>query len=184
MLVRRVSTVVAGVAAAVMLSSTAASAHFCYFNNPNPNADAGRAKVDRIAYQEGHFHNLGSLPKAGEWHRIEIDAEKAGLVGKLVDGFAYLTKNGRALWDHSVLERDGKVVRVFCEDTVGIDRTLLAKVRVSVPGLKKGSAVRALFEDRTISADEGGFTDNFDIEGKVAFFEGCRGFYTQKVDAA
>ena len=43
MLVRRVSTVVAGVAAAVMLSSAAASAHFCYFSDPNPNAQAGRA---------------------------------------------------------------------------------------------------------------------------------------------
>src|SRR5262249_31620990 len=125
-------------------------------------ADAGRAKVDKIAYQAGHFHNLGALPKAGSWHRIEIDAEKAGLVGKLVDGFAYLTKNGRALWDFSALERDGKVVRVFCEDSVGIDRSLLAKVRVSVPGLKKGTAVKALFEDRTIVADGGGFTDNFE----------------------
>ena len=43
MLVRRVSTVVVGAAAAVLLSSTAASAHFCYFNDPNPNANAGRA---------------------------------------------------------------------------------------------------------------------------------------------
>ena len=43
MLVRRLSTVVAGAAAAVLLSSAAASAHFCYFNNPNPNADSGRA---------------------------------------------------------------------------------------------------------------------------------------------
>lgn len=43
MLVRRVSTIVAGAAAAVLLSSTAASAHFCYFTDPNANADAGRA---------------------------------------------------------------------------------------------------------------------------------------------
>ena len=26
-----------------MLTATAASAHFCYFTNPNPNGDAGRA---------------------------------------------------------------------------------------------------------------------------------------------
>jgi hypothetical protein len=125
-------------------------------------ADAGRAKVDKIAYQPGHFHNLGALPKAGTWVRMEIDADKAGLVGKLVDGFAYLTKNGRALWDYSVLERDGKVVRVFCEDSVGIDRALLSKVRVNVPGLKKGSAVKVLFEDRTIAAEDGGFVDNME----------------------
>jgi hypothetical protein len=125
-------------------------------------ADAGRAKVDKVAYQAGHFHNLGALPKAGLWYRIEIDADKVGLVGKQVDGFAYLTKNGRALWDYSVLERDGKVVRVFCEDSVGIDRALLAKVRVNVPGMKKGATVKVLFEDRTITADDGGFIDNFE----------------------
>jgi hypothetical protein len=125
-------------------------------------AAAGRAKVDKIAYQAGHFHSLGALPKAGAWHRMEIDADKADLVGKLVDGFAYLTKNGRALWDYSVLERNGKVVRVFCEDSVGIDRTLLSKVRVNVPGLKKGTPVKVLFEDRTIIADDGGFFDNME----------------------
>ena len=43
MFLRRLSTVTAGAAAIVVLSSTAASAHFCYFNNPNPNANAGRA---------------------------------------------------------------------------------------------------------------------------------------------
>lgn len=125
-------------------------------------ADLGRATVDKIAYQAEHFHNLGALPKVGVWHRIEIDADKAGLVGKLVDGFAYLTKNGRALWDYSVLERDGKVARVFCEDNVGIDRALLKTVRIHVPGLKAGTPVRVLFEDRTILAEDGGFFDNFD----------------------
>ena len=73
-----------------------------------------------------------------------------------------LRKNGRALWDYTALERGGKVVRVFCEDTVGIDRALLKQVRVRVPGLKKGTKVRALFEDRVIVADEGGFVDDFE----------------------
>lgn len=59
MLVRRLSTVVAGAAAAVLLSTSAASAHFCYFNNPNPNAQDGRAKsqgfvsFETIAASEG-----------------------------------------------------------------------------------------------------------------------------------
>ena len=43
MLVRRLSTIAAGAAATVVLTATAASAHFCYFSNPNPNGDAGRA---------------------------------------------------------------------------------------------------------------------------------------------
>ena len=43
MLVRRLFTVAAGAAATVVLTATAASAHFCYFSDPNPNGDAGRA---------------------------------------------------------------------------------------------------------------------------------------------
>jgi hypothetical protein len=43
MFVRRMLTVTAGTAAAVVLTATTASAHFCYFNDPNPNANAGRA---------------------------------------------------------------------------------------------------------------------------------------------
>lgn len=121
-----------------------------------------RAKVDHVAYQPGHFHKAGDKPTAGEWVRIEIDAEKYGLVGKLVDGFAYLTQNGRALWDYSALERDGKVVHVFNEDSVGIDRDLLKAVRFNVPGLKKGTKVTALFEGREITAEDGYFTDNME----------------------
>jgi hypothetical protein len=43
MLIRRLSTIAAVAAATVVLTATGASAHFCYFNNPNPNGDAGRA---------------------------------------------------------------------------------------------------------------------------------------------
>jgi len=60
-----------------------------------------------------------------------------------------------------VLERDGKVVRVFCEDSVGIDRSLLSAVRVNVPGMKAGKKVRVIYEDRTITSNDGGFTDDF-----------------------
>ncbi|MFP6613102.1 MAG: hypothetical protein VB835_12395, partial [Pirellulales bacterium] len=111
-------------------------------DNIKKHADLGREKVDKIAYQSAHFHKHGPLPQAGKWHRIEIDADRVGLVGKLVDGFAYITKDGRALWDYSVLERDGKVLRNFCEDSVGIDRTELANVRIKVPGLKPGTNIR------------------------------------------
>jgi hypothetical protein len=125
-------------------------------------ADEGRKTVDAVAYKAEHFPHLGDVPGAGKWVRIELDADKVGLTGTLVDGFAYMTKNGRALWDYSALERNGKVVRVFCEDTVGIDRKLLDNVHISVPGLKPGAKIRALFEERTLKPDAaGGFTDNF-----------------------
>ncbi|MCE9591198.1 MAG: hypothetical protein K8S99_11815 [Planctomycetes bacterium] len=121
----------------------------------------GREKVEQIAYKPEHFHNAGKLPEGGSWYRIEMDAEKFGLVGKLVDGFAFLTQNGRAMWDYSALERNGQVVRVFSEDTVGVDRNLLHAVRINVPGLKAGTRVRVLFENREVVAEEGGFIDDF-----------------------
>jgi hypothetical protein len=124
-------------------------------------ADAERAVVDKKAYQAEHFYNVGAVPEGGQWVRMELDADMLGLTGKLVDGFAYMTHNGRALWDYSALERDGKIVRVFCEDTVGIDRSLLNNVRFSIPGLSPKAHVRALFEQRTLPVKQGSFTDNF-----------------------
>ena len=43
MLIRRLSTVAAGTVAVIALSASGASAHFCYFSDPNPNGNAGRA---------------------------------------------------------------------------------------------------------------------------------------------
>ncbi len=43
MLVRHLSTIAVGAAATVVLTATAASGHFSYFSDPNPNGDAGRA---------------------------------------------------------------------------------------------------------------------------------------------
>ena len=130
-------------------------------------AEAGRQAVRKNIYQAEHFRKAGKVPAAGAWHRIEIDAKEYGLVGTLVDGFAYLTRNGRALWDYSAVERDSKVIRVFCEDTTGIDRALLSGVTVNVPGLKAGAKIKVLFEERTIVAQDGKFTDDF--QGKNVY---------------
>jgi hypothetical protein len=43
MLIRRLTTVAAATVAAFALSTSAASAHFCYFSDPNANGNAGRA---------------------------------------------------------------------------------------------------------------------------------------------
>jgi len=44
MIIRRAATVAVSIVATVALSSGAASAHYCYFDNPNPHANEGRAK--------------------------------------------------------------------------------------------------------------------------------------------
>jgi hypothetical protein len=44
MFIRRAATVAVSAVATIALSGGAASAHYCYFNNPNPHANEGRAK--------------------------------------------------------------------------------------------------------------------------------------------
>ncbi|MDP6355857.1 MAG: hypothetical protein QF473_12180, partial [Planctomycetota bacterium] len=123
--------------------------------------DLHRKIVAERIYQPSHFHNHGKLPKAGEWTRLEVDAAQVGLVGKLVDGIAYLTGSGRALWDSTTLKRNGEVVRVFSDDAAGIDRNKLPRVRINVEGLKAGTKIKVLFEEREIIAEEGYFVDDF-----------------------
>lgn len=43
MFIRRAATVAVSAVAAIALSSGGASAHYCFFKDPNPNANAGRA---------------------------------------------------------------------------------------------------------------------------------------------
>ena len=43
MFIRRMSTVAVVAAAVIAFSAAASNAHFCYFTDPNPNGDAGRA---------------------------------------------------------------------------------------------------------------------------------------------
>lgn len=43
MFIRRAATVAVSSIAVIAMSSGAASAHFCFFKDPNPNANAGRA---------------------------------------------------------------------------------------------------------------------------------------------
>jgi hypothetical protein len=47
------------------------------------------------------FH-AGTLPKAGEWARLEVKAADVGLApGIAVDGWACTQQDGRAIWDHA-----------------------------------------------------------------------------------
>lgn len=116
--------------------------------------------VDEETYKSEHFKSLGKLPEAGKWYRIEVRAEDAGLVGKWVDGFAFSTQKGNALWDHTAILSGDKEI-VLCEDSVGIDRSLLGSVRFNIAGLTGTRKVKVLFENREIDCTDGTFTDDF-----------------------
>ncbi len=57
----------------------------------------GRQQKNHSGYQR-----LGALPSAGQWQRLEVDADKVGLKpGMHVDGMAFTQFGGTAYWDAS-----------------------------------------------------------------------------------
>jgi plastocyanin len=45
--------------------------------------------------------NMGALPPAGQWVRLQIPASKVGLEGTVLTGMAFTLNGGRATWDHA-----------------------------------------------------------------------------------
>jgi hypothetical protein len=75
MLVRRLSIVAGAAATTVALTAGAASAHFCYFTDPNPNANEGRAGSNGFRSFESIAVEFTQLCPAG----IDILADAAGV---------------------------------------------------------------------------------------------------------
>lgn len=44
--------------------------------------------------------NMGALPPAGQWVRLEVPASLVGLEGRTLNGMAFTLFNGKATWDH------------------------------------------------------------------------------------
>ena len=75
MLIRRLTTVAAATVAAIALTTSAASAHFCYFSDPNPNGNAGRAGSNGFVTFEALATEITGLCPEG----IEVLADAAGI---------------------------------------------------------------------------------------------------------
>jgi hypothetical protein len=104
---------------------------------------------------------MGPLPESGKWVRLEIPLEKIDATGKLLDGVAFLHDGGQVSWGHTILVGpDGSETLVW-GDSVELPAEKLAAVKVHVAGLKAGTKVRVLFEDRTVTAADGYFVDDF-----------------------
>src|SRR5207245_5385561 len=102
------------------------------------------------------------LPAAGEWVKLEVPLEKIGATGKLLDGVAFLHDGGRAFWAGTILVApDGKETVVWGDHEDRPAPEELAKVRIKVAGLKKGTKILVVFEDRVIVAEDGYFVDDF-----------------------
>jgi hypothetical protein len=93
--------------------------------------------------------------------QIEIPFAEIGAHDKLIDGVAFLHRGGRIRWGRtSIVGPSGDEFEVWGD---GADRSpeRLARTRITVDGLKSGTRVRVLFEDRELKAADGFFLDDF-----------------------
>jgi hypothetical protein len=113
-----------------------------------------------LEYIPDKAFDAGALPQAGKWIKLEIPLEQIGAADRLLDGVGFLHDGGKVLWGPTSLVAGGKE-QVVWGDAIERSPAELAKVKVSVDGLKAGARVRVLFEDREIVAQAGFFEDDF-----------------------
>jgi hypothetical protein len=104
---------------------------------------------------------MGGIPAAGEWVKVELPLEAIGAADKLVDGVGFLHEGGRVSWGRtSLVTPDGFEQIVFGDHVDRPPPEELRAAKISVAGLKKGTKVRVLYEDRALEAGDGFFTDD------------------------
>jgi hypothetical protein len=104
---------------------------------------------------------MGPLPRPGEWTRLELPLDLIEATGALLDGVGFMHEGGRVSWGRSTLIGPGGRESVAWGDSLELPSQRLARTRISVEGLRAGTRVRVLFEDRELIAEEGGFSDDF-----------------------
>src|SRR5207248_1005284 len=87
--------------------------------------------------------------------------EKIGAADKLLDGIGFLHEGGTVAWGRTAIVGPDVAETLVWGDSVQRDPDELAKVKITVPGLAKGSKIRVLFEDREVVAAGGYFIDDF-----------------------
>lgn len=117
----------------------------------------GRALV----YVPDRSIDMGQLPATGEWVKLEVPLEKIGAADKPLDGVSFLHEGGRVAWRRTALVGPDGTEAVVWGDSLALPPEQLARTRVHIEGLKAGTKVRVLFEDRELTAADGHFVDDF-----------------------
>ncbi len=108
-----------------------------------------------------HTKAQGPLPKAGDWVKLEFALDQIGIKDGMIDGVGSAHTQGKVWWGPtSLVTPDGKETLLF-GDALEHPPEALAKTKIVVPGLKTGTKVRVLFEDRELTAKDGYFIDDF-----------------------
>jgi len=113
-----------------------------------------------LPYVPEQASGIGDLPTAGTWTKLEIPLHAIGSAGGLLDGVAFIHDGGRVHWGRTTIE-EGASIDVLWGDTMGPNPAALGSTRIDVAGLKAGTKIKVLFEDREIVAGPGYFTDDF-----------------------
>jgi hypothetical protein len=129
-----------------------------------------------LSYIPAQAVPMGALPAAGKWVKIEVPLDKIGATKKLLDGVAFLHEGGRILWGRTSLVAPDGAESVVWGDTIGLLPKDLGRTKIHVAGLKAGSKIRVLFEDRELTAAKGFFTDDF--RGQDLYQRYGGGFWT------
>ncbi|MBI2807552.1 MAG: hypothetical protein HYX68_21435 [Planctomycetes bacterium] len=115
-----------------------------------------------LDYLPAKTSDQGNLPGTGQWHKLEVPLDKIAAADKLIDGVGFLHDGGRVGWTRTVLVTPaGQETVIFGDQEDRPAPETLARTKITVQGLKKGTTIRVLFEDRTLTASDGYFTDDF-----------------------
>jgi hypothetical protein len=114
-----------------------------------------------LEHVPGGAADMGPPPVAGRWVKLEVPLDKVGAAGKLLDGVGFLHDGGTVAWGRTALVGPDGAETTVWGDSVELPPEALAAVKVRVAGLKAGTKVRVLFEDRELTAQDGFFVDDF-----------------------
>ena len=114
-----------------------------------------------LEYIPGASVTMGEVPAAGEWIKLEVPLEKIGAAKMLLDGVGFMHEGGRVAWGRTSIVDPAGAETVIWGDTIGLPPSVAEKVSLRIEGLKTGTKVRVLFEDREITAGDGSFSDDF-----------------------
>jgi len=113
-----------------------------------------------LPYVPREVRAMGELPRPGEWTRLEVDLSDIGIADEQLDGVGFVHDGGRVLWGRTTIQ-NGSNSETLWGDSVGPLPANLATARIEVSGLKTGTRIKVLFEDREIVAGAGYFVDDF-----------------------